>query len=58
MLPLAAATGEGFWLGPAFVEVFVGYRMFSLELEGRLEQDTVDIDIDLKGFMIGGGVYW
>lgn len=41
-----------------FVEVFVGYRMFSLELEGRLEQDTVDIDIDLKGFMIGGGLYW
>lgn len=41
-----------------YLELFVGYRMFALELEGRLEQDTVDIDIELRGLMFGGGVYW
>ncbi len=40
------------------VELFAGYRLFKLSLEGRLQQDTVDIDIDLSGFMIGGGVHW
>jgi hypothetical protein len=40
------------------IELFAGYRLFQLDLEGRLSQDTVDIDIDLAGFMVGGGVYW
>jgi hypothetical protein len=40
------------------IELFAGYRLFALELEGRLEDDSVDIDIDLSGFMIGGGVHW
>jgi len=40
------------------VELFAGYRLFRLELEGRLEDDTVDIDLELSGFMIGGGFFW
>ena len=39
-------------------ELFAGYRLFQVELKGRLKQDTVDIDIDLGGFMLGGGLTW
>ena len=42
----------------AHVELFAGYRLFKLQLEGRLKNDTVDIDIDLSGFMFGGGLTW
>jgi len=41
-----------------FAELFAGYRLFKLQADGRLNDDTVDIDIDIGGFMIGGGLYW
>lgn len=40
------------------VELFAGYRLFALEVEGRLQGDSVDIDLDLSGLMVGGGLYW
>lgn len=40
------------------LEVFAGYRLFKLQVQGRLQNDSVDIDIDLTGFMVGGGLYW
>ncbi|MEZ5966645.1 MAG: hypothetical protein R3F56_22600 [Planctomycetota bacterium] len=42
----------------SFFEIFAGYRLFKLQVQGRLQQDSVDIDIDLTGFMVGGGFYW
>lgn len=42
----------------AHLEVFAGYRLFKLQVAGRLQSDTVDIDIDLTGFMVGGGLVW
>lgn len=40
------------------IQVFAGYRLFKLQVDGRLQNDNVDIDIDLSGFMVGGGFYW
>lgn len=41
-----------------YLELFAGYRLFALELRGRVDTDTVDFDVDLSGFMFGGGLYW
>ncbi len=36
-------------------DVFVGYRLINMEVEGLIDDDTYDIDIGLSGFMVGGG---
>jgi hypothetical protein len=38
------------------LELFVGYRLISLEVDGEVDGDTVDADLELSGWMIGGGV--
>ncbi len=40
------------------LDLFVGYRLFALDLRGRVDTDSVDFDVDLSGFMVGGGLYW
>lgn len=40
------------------VNLFVGYRAISLEGEGEIDGDNIDVDLGLSGFLIGGGVHF
>lgn len=38
------------------LDVFVGYRLLNLKIDGEIDNDAFDTDIRLGGFFIGGGV--
>lgn len=38
------------------LELFVGYRMLNLKVDGEVDGDQFDTDLTIDGFMIGGGV--
>ena len=38
------------------LNIFVGYRSIDLVGEGEIDNDSIDIDIGLSGFIVGGGV--
>jgi hypothetical protein len=38
------------------IEIFVGYRSLELELDGEIDGDSFDTDIQISGFMVGGGI--
>jgi hypothetical protein len=40
----------------AMLDLFVGYRMLDLDAEGEIDGDTFDADLQIGGFLIGGGV--
>ncbi|MBM4061160.1 MAG: hypothetical protein FJ265_08705 [Planctomycetes bacterium] len=39
-----------------WLDLFVGYRSIAIEAEGLIDEDEVDLDLTLSGFVIGGGV--
>jgi hypothetical protein len=40
------------------LELFIGYRYFSVDLDGTVEGDAVLLDLEIRGLMFGGGVTW
>ena len=38
------------------IEVFVGYRSLELQFDGDIDGDTFDTDIQISGFLVGGGI--
>lgn len=38
------------------LNLFVGYRAMALDAEGTVDDDTFDTDLEISGFLIGGGV--
>ena len=38
------------------VELFVGYRYLNLQLDGTIDNDTIDTDITISGLIFGGGI--
>jgi len=38
------------------LNLFVGYRSLQVQAEGRINDDRVDIDVGLSGFILGGGI--
>lgn len=38
------------------IEIFVGYRSLELQFDGEIDGDTFDTDIQIAGFMVGGGI--
>tara|TARA_R110002072_G_scaffold174303_7_gene329563 strand:- start:2102 stop:2833 length:732 start_codon:yes stop_codon:yes gene_type:complete len=40
----------------ALIELFVGYRFVNLQLDGLIEDDTIDTDITVSGLIFGGGI--
>jgi len=38
------------------IELFVGYRSLDMQFDGEIDGDTFDTDIQISGFMIGGGL--
>jgi outer membrane receptor protein involved in Fe transport len=39
-----------------WLDLFVGYRRIDMDARGLVDNDTVDIDLSLSGFLVGGGV--
>ena len=40
----------------ALLELFVGYRYLGLEIDGEVDGDTFDTDLEVSGLLIGGGL--
>lgn len=40
----------------AMLSLFAGYRSLNLQVDGELDGDTIDTDLTVSGFMIGGGL--
>lgn len=40
----------------SLLELFVGYRLLNLKVDGRIDNDDFDADIRLGGFFLGGGL--
>ncbi len=38
------------------LHLFVGYRMLDLQADGEIDGDTFDADLEIAGFLIGGGL--
>ena len=38
------------------LELFAGYRLMHLELDGVIDNDTVDSDLTISGLIFGGGL--
>lgn len=38
------------------LHLFAGYRAQLLEIEGEVDDDAFDLDMDLTGFLLGGGI--
>ncbi|MFO1032109.1 MAG: hypothetical protein U1F60_13610 [Planctomycetota bacterium] len=38
------------------LSVFAGYRGLNLQLDGQIDGDTIDADLTISGFILGGGV--
>jgi hypothetical protein len=39
-----------------WLDLFVGYRRIDMDARGLVDGDTVDLDVGISGFLIGGGV--
>lgn len=40
----------------AMLSLFAGYRSLNLQVDGELDGDTIDTDLTVSGFMLGGGL--
>ena len=40
----------------AMLDLFVGYRMLDLDAEGEIDGDSFDADLQIGGFLVGGGL--
>ena len=42
----------------ALLTLFVGYQMIDLDADGETDGDSFDADLQIGGFMVGGGLTW